>query len=384
MKVIRNGKVYTMAGDIFEKADILVEEGKIVAIGQDLDIPSDAEVIDAEGKFVFPGFIDAHCHVGTFGAAVGEMGIDVNETSDPITPQMRVIDGINPMDESITNAAKGGVTTVATGPGSANVVGGTFAVIKTFGHRIDDMVINDRLAMKCAFGENPKRFYGGKGKMPTTRMGTAAKFRELLYKSKEYMTKLEAAEDEASKPAFDIKYEAMIPVLKKEIPLKAHAHQADDIFTAIRIAKEFDLDLTLDHCTEGHLIAEDLAKEGYPCIIGPTFGFKSKFELRNKSFETPKILVEAGVKTAIMTDSPIIPIDALVMAAALACKAGLDETEALKTITVNPAEILGLEDRVGSLEVGKDADIVIWNGHPFDILASPDVTMIDGEVVFSK
>lgn len=384
MLVIRQGKIYTMAGDILEKADILIEAGKIKAIGVDIEAPEDAVEIDARGKVIMPGFIDAHCHVGTFGAAAGEMGVDVNEMTDPITPHVRVIDGINPLDESVENGAKGGVTTVATGPGSANVVGGTFAVMKLFGHRIDDMVINDRLAMKCAFGENPKRVYGGQSKTPMTRMGTAAKLRELLFKTKEYIAKKESAEDESKMPTFDMKLEAMIPVVKKEIPLKAHAHQADDIFTAIRIAKEFDLKLTLDHCTEGHLIAEDLAREGYPAIIGPTFGFKSKFELRNKSFDTPKILVEAGVKVAIMTDSPIIPIESLTMAAALAHKAGLDEMEALKAITVNPAEILEIDHRVGTLEVGKDADVVIWNGHPFDLLASPDYTIIDGDIVYRK
>ncbi len=384
MKLIKDGTLYTMAGQAGQQMDILIDGGKISKIGKSLEVPEGTQVIDASGRFVFPGFIDAHCHVGTFGAAAGDMGVDVNEMSDPITPHVRVIDGINPLDESISNAAKGGVTTVATGPGSANVVGGTFIVMKMMGHRVDDMVIKDNLAMKCAFGENPKRVYGSQSKMPTTRMGTAAKLRELLFKTKEYIGKIEGAEDDSQKPPFDMKLEAMIPVVKGQIPLKAHAHQADDIYTAIRIAKEFGLKLTLDHCTEGHLIAEDLAKEGYPCIVGPTFGFKSKFELRNKSFDTPKILVEAGVKVAIMTDSPIIPIDALVMAAALAHKAGLDEEEALKTITINPAEILGVSDRVGSLEVGKDADIVIWSGHPFDILAAPEMTIIDGEVAYSK
>ncbi len=384
MKLIKNGRVYTMTGQEDKKLDILINEGRILEIDHTIDPPEGTEVIDASGKYVFPGFIDAHCHVGTFGAAAGDVGLDVNEMSDPITPHVRAIDGINPLDESIPNAAKGGVTCVATGPGSTNVVGGTFVVMKMLGHRVDDMVIKDRVAMKCAFGENPKGVYGSRSKMPTTRMGTAAKLRELLFKTKEYIAKNEGAEDDSKRPAFDMKLEAMVPVVKGELPLKAHAHQADDIFTAIRIAKEFGLKLTLDHCTEGHLIAEDLAQEGYPCIVGPTFGFKSKFELKNKSFDTPRILVEAGVKVAIMTDSPIIPIDALVMAAALAHKAGLDEMEALKAITTNPAEILGVDDRIGSLKVGKDADIVIWSGHPFDILAAPEMTLINGEVAYRK
>lgn len=384
---IINGKIYTMAGQVIENGSILVENGVIKELGTDIKMPEGIEVIDATGRFVMPGFIDAHCHVGTFGSGVGSMGIDVNELTDPLTPQIRAIDGINPMDEMITDAARGGITTVATGPGSGNVVGGTFLVMKMYGHRIDDMLVKDPVAMKCAFGENPKSVYGDSGKAPMTRMGTASKLREIILKTVEYDKLIQIAnnnQDASKMPKFDIKLEAMLPVIRREIPLKAHAHQADDIFTAIRIAKEFDLKLTLDHCSEGHLIAKDLAKEGYPAIVGPTFGWKSKFELRNKSFDTPKVLVEAGVKVAIMTDSPIIPIEGLTMSAALAYKAGLDEMEALKCITINPAEILEIEDRVGSLEVGKDADIVIWDNHPFDLQASPTHTIIDGNIVFSR
>ena len=384
---ITNGKIYTMAGQIIENGSILVENGVIKEIGPNVLMPEGIEVIDASNRVIMPGFIDAHCHVGTFGSGVGSKGIDVNELSDPLTPQVRAIDGINPMDEMIDDGARGGVTTVATGPGSGNVVGGTFLVMKLHGHRVDDMIVKEPLAMKCAFGENPKGVYGENGKAPMTRMGTASKLREIILQTIEYDGQIQVAnesKDRSKMPKFDMKLEAMLPVIRKEIPLKAHAHQADDIFTAIRIAKEFDLKLTLDHCSEGHLIAEDLAKEGYPAIVGPTFGWKSKLELRNKSFETPKILVEAGVKVAIMTDSPIIPIEALTMSAALAHKAGLDEMEALKCITINPAEILEIEDRVGSLEVGKDADIVIWDKHPFDLQASPTHTIIDGKVVFSS
>lgn len=383
MILIQNGKIYTMAGDILENGSILVDDGKIKAIGTDIDVPADAQVIDAAGKYVMPGFIDAHSHVGNFGSAVGEMGIDVNEMTDPLTPHVRGIDGINPTDEILEDGIKGGITTVATGPGSGNVVGGTFLVMKMHGHRVDDMVINNRLAMKCAFGENPKKVYGSNKKMPMTRMGTAALLRELLFKTVEYKNKKDAAGDDLSKmPPFDMKLEAMLPVINREIPLKAHAHETDDIFTAIRIAKEFNVKMTLEHCTEGHLIAEDLAKEGYAAVVGPTFGYKSKFELRNKTFDTPKILVEAGVKVAIMTDCPVIPIESLTMSAALAAKAGLDEMEALKCITINAAEILELDDRIGSLEVGKDADIVLWDAHPFDTMAKVTHTMIDGEVVW--
>ena len=383
MLFIKNAKVYTMAGEVIENGCILVENGKIKEVGTDLVAPLDAEVIDAVGKNVFPGFIDAHCHIGMWEEGIGFEGADGNEMTDPITPHMRAIDALNPRDEAFPNAIKGGVTTAATGPGSANVIGGVFSVVKLHGDRIDDMIVKETLAMKCAFGENPKRVYNDKKMTPSTRMGTAAKLRETLAKAVEYRDKKVAAGDDASKlPTYDMKLEAMLPVVNKEIPLKAHAHRADDIFTSIRIAKEFDVKLTLEHCTEGHLIAEHLAKEGYPAIIGPSFGNKSKFELNQKTFDTPGVLHKAGVKIAIMTDSPVIPLEYLPMCAALAHKAGLDEMEALKCITINPAEILGVEDRIGSIEVGKDADLVIWDGHPFDLQAKVAYTLIDGKVVY--
>jgi len=385
MLFIKNAKVYTMAGEIIEGGCILVENGKIKEVGTDLVAPLDAEIIDATGKNVFPGFIDAHCHIGMWEEGIGFEGADGNEMTDPITPHLRAIDAINPRDEAFPNAIKGGVTTAATGPGSANVIGGSFSVIKLHGERIDDMILVENLAMKCAFGENPKRVYNDKKMMPSTRMGTAAKLRETLAKAVEYRNKKVAAGDDASKlPAYDMKLEAMLPVVNKEIPLKAHAHRADDIFTSIRIAKEFDVKLTLEHCTEGHLIAEHLAKEGYPAIIGPSFGNKSKFELNQKTFDTPGVMHKAGVKIAIMTDSPVIPLEYLPMAAALAHKAGLDEMEALKCITINPAEILGVSERIGSIEAGKDADIVIWDGHPFDLQAKVDYALIDGKVAYKR
>ena len=383
MLLIKNAKVFTMAGKLIENGCILVENGKIKEVGTDLVAPLDAEIIDAEGKNVFPGFIDAHCHIGMWEEGIGFEGADGNEMTDPITPHLRAIDAINPRDEAFENAIKGGVTTAATGPGSANVIGGVFSVIKLHGDRIDDMVVKETLAMKCAFGENPKRVYNDKKMMPSTRMGTAAKLRETLAKAVEYRDKKVAAAGDASKlPTYDMKMEAMLPVVNKEIPLKAHAHRADDIFTSIRIAKEFDVLLTLEHCTEGHLIADHLAKEGYPAIIGPSFGNKSKFELNQKTFDTPGVLVKAGVKIAIMTDSPVIPLEYLPMAAALAHKAGLDEMDALKCITINPAEILGVDDRLGSIEAGKDADLVIWEGHPFDLQAKVAYTLVNGKVVY--
>ena len=386
MLFIKNGYIYTMAGDIIEGGSILVKDGKIVEIGKDIVAPLDAEVIDAKGRMVTPGFIDAHCHLGMWEDSMGFEGDDGNEWVDPVTPQLRSIDGINPMDITFEEAYVGGVTTAVTGPGSANVIGGEFVALKTYGKRIDDMIVKFPVAMKVAFGENPKRVYEGQKKSPITRMATAAILRETLFKAKAYLEKKERAKEDPSKmPEFDMKMEEMAKVLKKEMPLKAHAHRADDIFTALRIAKEFDVDITLDHCTEGHLIADYIAKEGKPAIVGPSLTDRSKVELRNLTFKTPGILQKAGVKIAIMTDAPVIPLQYLPLCAGLAARSGLDEMEALKAITINPAEIVGISDRVGSLEVGKDADIVIFNGNPIkDIDCKTFATIINGEVVYRK
>lgn len=383
MICIKNGLIYTMNEEIIENGSIFIKDGKIAAVGKDLEVPADAEVIDAAGRMITPGFIDAHCHLGMFEDSIGFEGSDGNEMVDPVTPQLRGIDGINPMDRTFEEAYQAGVTTAITGPGSANVIGGTFVALKTYGHRVDDMIIKDPVAMKIAFGENPKRVYNSQKKSPVTRMATAALLRETLFKARTYMEKMENTEDDAKKPDYDMKMEALIPVLKKEIPLKAHAHRADDIFTSIRIAKEFDVNLTLEHCTDGHLIAEDLAREGKPAVVGPTFGDRSKFELKNKTFDTPRVLYEAGVKIAINTDSPVIPLQHLSLCAGLAHKAGLPEIESLKAITINPAEIVGIADRVGSIEVGKDADIVIFDGNPIkDVDYKTYMTIIDGKIVY--
>lgn len=386
MLFIKNGLVYTMAGDIIEGGSILVKDGKIIEIGKGIVAPLDAEVIDAEGRMITPGFIDAHCHLGMWEDGMGFEGDDGNEWVDPVTPQLRSIDGINPMDITFEEAYAGGVTTAVTGPGSANVIGGEFVALKTYGKRIDDMIIKFPVAMKVAFGENPKRVYESQKKSPITRMATAAILRETLFKAKAYLEKKERAKEDPSKmPEFDMRMEEMVKVLKKEIPLKAHAHRADDIFTALRIAKEFDVDITLDHCTEGHLIADYLAKEGKPAIVGPSLTDRSKVELRNLTFKTPGILQKAGVKIAIMTDAPVIPLQYLPLCAGLAARSGLDEMEALKAITINPAEIIGISDRVGSLEVGKDADIAIFDGNPIkDIDCKTFATIINGKVVYRK
>ncbi|NMB43162.1 MAG: amidohydrolase [Clostridiales bacterium] len=382
---IKNALIYTMTGEIIENGSILISEGKIVDLGQNLNVSSNCEEIDAGGRMVTPGFIDAHCHIGLGETGIGFEGADYNERIDPLTPHLRAIDAINPMDVALRHAYEAGVTTAVTGPGSANVVGGTFTAIKTYGHRVDDMVIKDPIAMKVAFGENPKRVYNSQGKSPVTRMATAALLRDLLFRSKVYMEKKEKAIEEGKIADFDIKLEAMIPVVKKEIPIKAHAHRADDIFTALRIAKEFDIDITLDHCTEGHLIVDDLAMEGKDAIVGPTFSDASKFENKNKSWNTPKVLSDAGIRVAITTDSPVTPLHHLPLCAGLAHKAGLSEYDALKAITINAAKITGIDDRVGSIEVGKDADIIIFDGNPIkDITYQTYMTIINGNIVYQR
>lgn len=385
MILIKDGCILTMEGKKYEKGSILVEDGKIKEVGENIVAPLDAKVIDATGKVVMPGIIDAHCHLGMWEDAIGFEGADGNEMTDPVTPHLRAIDAINPMDRNFEEAYEGGITSVATGPGSANVLGGQFAAIKTYGDRIDDMIIKSPIAMKCAFGENPKRVYNNKKQAPSTRMATAAILRETLFKAKEYAEKLEKSkEDPSKKPTFDMKMEALLPVMRGEIPLKAHAHRADDIFTSIRIAKEFGVKITLDHCTEGHLIKDAIKEEGLSAIVGPSFGERSKFELKNLTFETAGALNKKGIKIAIMTDHPVIPLQYLPMCAALAVKAGMDEEEALKAITIYPAEILGIHDRVGSIQEGKDADIVIWDGHPFKLASHVDYTMIDGKIIYKR
>jgi len=381
MLLIKNGYIKTMAGTDIPCGCVLIgDDGKIAAIGSDLIAPDYAEVIDASGRLVTPGCVEAHCHIGLDNEGMGWEGHDYNEVIDPITPHLRAIDSINPMDEAFALAVRGGVTSACTGPGSANVVGGTFAAIKLRGKRVDKMVIKDPVAMKCAFGENPKRCYGqGMKKSPSTRMATAALLRELLFKTKRYIEDKEIGKN----PAFDMKLEAMIPVLKGELPLKAHAHRADDILTSIRIAKEFGVKLTLDHCTDGSLIADELAEEGLPAFVGPSFGSKTKIELANKSFTTPSVLNEAGITVSIITDAPVIPLQYLPMCAALAVNSGLDKEEAWKAITINPAVSTGIGDRVGSLEVGKDGDVVIWTADPMTTVGAESyTTIIDGKIVF--
>lgn len=400
MVIIENVRILTAGKQDYEKGRIVIADGKIIkveaaevvkdSVGMESAGSADgaaggnATVIDGTGMVAVPGFIDAHTHLGMWEDAIEFEGADGNEATEPVTPELRAIDGINPMDRTFEDAYQGGVTSVASGPGSANVIGGQFAAIKTFGVCIDEMIMKAPVAMKCAFGENPKRVYGDdQRKMPMTRMATAALLRETLLEAKDYMENRES-EDEDKKPDFDFRMESLLPVLRKEIPLKAHAHRADDIFTAIRIANEFGLEVTLDHCTEGHLIPDHIKKSGFCALVGPSLSERAKFELKNLTFETPGILADKGVKVAIITDHPVIPIQYLPLCGALAVKAGMKQEDAFKALTIHPAEILGISDRVGSIEVGKDADIVLWSGHPFDFESEVLYTIVDGKIVYQK
>lgn len=379
-RIIKGGEIHDAVHEKAFIGDILVKDGKIEKIGKSIKAPNGAEVIDATGLQVYPGFVDAHSHLGLDGWGIGYEGADYNEMNDIMSPHLRGLDGFKPMQPDMLAAARSGVTTVNAGPGSANVLGGTFVAVKTVGHRVDDMVVKAETAMKCAFGENPKRVYREKGN--SSRMSTAAKLREALFKAREYEAKLTAAGDDASKkPPFDMRMEALLPVIRRELPLKAHAHAAEDIFTALRIAKEFNVPITLEHVTEGHLIAEDLAKENVPLAVGPSLTHATKFELRNKTFETPGILARAGCQVSIITDAPVIPQEYLPLCAGLAVKSGMDRFDALKAITINAARHIGIEDRVGSLEPGKDADIVLMDGDPFEVASQPVKVFILGKEV---
>ena len=361
--------------------DILIEDGKISRIAPSIDYPG-AEVLDVQGMEAYAGFIDAHSHLGLAGYGIGYEGTDYNEMNDIVTPHLRGVDGFKPMQPSLEHASRAGVTTVCVGPGSANVLGGTFFAVKTVGRCVDDMIVKDPIAMKCAFGENPKRCY--RDKCDSSRMTTAAKLREMLFKAREYERKIVAAGDDESKlPAFDMKLEALRPVIRGELPLKAHAHATEDIFTAIRIAREFGVKLTLEHVTEGHLIVEELARAGYPCAVGPSLGDASKWELRNMSFTTPGILARAGIKVSIITDADVIPQQYLPLCAGLAVKSGMDPFDALQAITINPALHAGIQDRVGSLEAGKDADIVIADGDPFEVSACNRAVFVNGKNILA-
>ena len=373
MLLIKNGTLYTMEDKQPGKEDILIDKGKIAEIAQSITPTEQMQVFDAGGLRVYPGFIDAHSHIGVAEERVTSQLDPSNENTNPITPCMRAIDGINPMDSAFHNALAVGITGAMCGPGSANPVGGQFAFIKTYGRCVDDMVVLAPAAIKIAFGENPMTNYGINGNIPSTRMGTASLMREEFYLARQYF-------DGGSTGDFCM--ECYRELFEGKIPLKAHVHRTDDILTAIRIAKEFGLGLTLDHCTEGHLIAEKIAESGFPAIVGPTLASRTKDEVSFSDFKTPGILQKAGVKVALTTDHPVTRIQYLPLCAALAAKEGMGEWEALRAITINAAEICRVDHRLGSLRVGKDADIVIYDGSPLEIMSSVRATIVNGEIVW--
>lgn len=377
MLLIQNGLLYTMEKERPVLSDLLIRNGKIEAIADHIPAAENIEVLDAAGKRVFPGFIDAHSHLGIAEEKKTEQGDVSNEGTNPLTPCLRAIDAIHPMDSAFHNALAAGVTGVLTGPGSSNAIGGQFAFIKTHGRRVDDMIVKAPAAMKLAFGENPMSNYGTNGNMPSTRMGIASLIREELFLARQYF---DAEKNGDREKTFG--FECYRELFEGAIPLKAHVHRTDDIFTAIRIAKEFDLALTLDHCTEGHLIAEEIAESGFPAIVGPSLASRTKDEVRHSDFKTAGILQKAGVMVALTTDHPVSRIQYLPLCAALAVREGMEEWGALRAITIDAARICGVDDRLGSLAVGKDADIVIFDGSPMEIDSSVFATIIDGEIVW--
>ena len=382
MLYITGGKILTMAGRVYENGTIGIQNGKIAEIKEgsihNAGCNCQKNIINVDGAWVMPGLIEAHCHVGISEEKKGMEGDDCNENVNPITPYLRAIDAINTMDAGFSDAVRAGITSAMIGPGSSNVVGGQFAFLKLFGRCIDDLIVRAPAAMKVAFGENPKVNYSGRGKSPSTRMAIAGMLREELFHAKEYLKKKK--ENKNFEP--DFRMEPWEAVFNGEIPLKAHVHRVDDIFTAVRIAKEFGLRMTLDHCSEGHLVADRLAQEGFPAIVGPDLSSRSKIEVQNVAFKTVGILQKAGMLTAITTDHPVSLIQSLPICAGMAVKAGLSMEEGLKAITINPAKICGVADRVGSLEVGKDADIAVFTGNPMEVFTRTLYTIIDGRIVY--
>lgn len=381
MIAIKCGKVNTITNGIIEDAVVLVENGKIKAIGKGVEIPSDAEVIDASNCLVMPGLIDAHTHISTFSEPSTKNGmIDGNEMSDPITPHIRAMDALNPFDFAISRVRDAGFTTVCTLPGSANVIGGTGIVLKLRGNTAEEMIIPGTEQMKMALGENPRGVYGGDKKMPMTRMGVAGIWRETLFNALNYSNSLKEAEKDPSKaPKLDFKLQALVKAIRGEMKVRIHCHRSDDIMTAIRVAEEFGLNYSLEHATEGYKIADVLGAKKATCVVGPLLMDPYKQELHAVSEETAGILVKAGAKVCLTADTGSGTAWLLGNIGRL-LRRGLEEEDAYKAVTINPAELLGVSDRVGSLEVGKDADISVFDGNPFSTLTLCRLTMIDGVV----
>lgn len=386
---IVNGTIYSASNrpDVpfrMPKGTILIENGTIKAVGERVDIPEGSEVIDVAGSIVTPGLFDAHCHIGIYEDGATDAGNDTNESSDPVTAEVRALDAINPRDVAFKDAIAAGVTCVQTDPGSANIIGGQTVVMKTWGSSVaDELVIKFPSGMKGALGENPKRVYSGQDKMPKTRMGNAAVMRRALVQAQDYLRKKALAVDKPDKqPDFDLSKEALACVIRKEIPLRVHCHRADDILTAIRIAKEFDIDISLEHCTEGDKVLESVRASGFPVTMGPCLTDKSKLEVKDIGFAAPVALSKAGVKLALITDHPVFPIQYLRLSAGLAIREGMDEDFALLSITRFPAEIAGVSDRVGSIEPGKDADLAVWTKDPFEYDSKVLYTFIEGKRVY--
>src|SRR5271165_7067187 len=383
---ITGGRIVPIDGESFDDGAVLVQDGKIVAVGRSVAVPEGVSVIDAAGGWILPGFIEAHGHVGVHEEAEGWAGQDTNEMTEPVTAQVRALDAINPADLGFRDAVSGGVLAVNVNPGSGNPIGGQTAALKCWGRTVDEMLLRAPAGMKSALGENPKRVYGERKQTPSTRLGTAAVIRGALVDAANYLSRIDAEQRKAEadrKPVDrDLKLEALGMVLRREIPWRQHCHRADDIATALRLADEFGYELVIDHGTEAHLLADILAAKNIPVIIGPLFTSRSKVELRNRSLANPGRLAAAGVTIAITTDHPVVPIHFLAHQAALAVKDGLDRETALRAVTIHPAKIIGCADRIGSLAVGKDADVVIWSGDPLDVMSRAERAYVDGREIY--
>jgi imidazolonepropionase-like amidohydrolase len=377
-QAIVGARIYPISGTVLPKGTILWKDGKLVAVGPEVELPPDTQIIPGDRLSVTPGFIDAHTHLGIMEEIYQWEGDDVNEISDPVTPALRALDGINPFDIGFQDALSGGVTTVMTGPGSANVIGGMSLVMKTAGPNLDSMILNPQAGIKVAFGENPKRVYAEQKKMPYTRMGIAALLRQTLVEAQDYQMKREKDLEDGEVTQRDLGMEALMEVLEGQIPLRAHAHRADDMLTAIRIAEEFNVDLLIEHATEGHKLIPLFQKRQVPVVVGPTFSSRAKVEMKELSWKTAVDLTASGILTALTTDHSCTPIQYLTLCAALCARYGMPEAEALKAITLNPARILKLEDRLGSLDPGKDADLVLLDGHPLDVRSRVRLVFVNG------